>query len=50
MFLIRTWEESRAVGRRNKRRSKRKKMGRERRVEDEMGGGERIKEDGRGRG
>ena len=41
MFLIRTWEESRAVGRRKKRGSKRKTMGREKRVEDEMGGGER---------
>ena len=50
MFLIRTWEDSRAVGRRKKRRSKRKQMGRERRVEDEMGGVERRKEDGRGRG
>ena len=50
MFLIRTWEESRAIGRRKKRRSNRQKMGRERRIEDEMGGGERRKEDGRGRG
>ena len=38
MFLIRTWEESRAVKRRKKGRSKRKKMGRERRMEDEMEG------------